>query len=120
MGLLRLFDPRVLTPTAPRHHSARAVETRARAQRQADHRDCEASIANLNARRRTQREAHDAIWINYGPTVAGTRGSLGAEAADKSTSRARHDLIHAALRDAEQLELAGLPPRVIESLPSAA
>jgi hypothetical protein len=120
MGLLRLFDPRILTPTAPRQHTARTVETLARAQREADRRDHAASIAGLNAQRRTQREAHDAIWINYGPTVAGTRGALSAEAAEKSTPKARHDLIHAALRDAEQREFAGLPPRGVESLPSAA
>jgi hypothetical protein len=120
MGLLRLFDPRVLTPTAPRHRTARAVETLARAQREADRRDCDGSLADLSARRRALREAHDAVWINYGPTVAGTRGALSAEAADKSTPKARHDLIHAALRDAEQREFAGLPPRGVESLPSAA
>ena len=94
MGLLRLFDPRVLAPAA--------------------------HLADLSARRRAQREAHEAVWINYGPTVAGPRGALAAEAAQKSTSTARHDLIHAALRDAEQREFAGLPPRGVESLPSAA
>jgi hypothetical protein len=120
MGLLRLFDPRVLTASAPRQGTARAVATLAHAHGEAVRRDPDASIAELNARRRVQRGAHDAVWVNYGPTVAGTRGALGAEAADKSTPKARHDLIRVALRDSEQREFAGLPAREVESLPSTA
>jgi hypothetical protein len=49
MGLLRVLNPLVLNPTAPRHRTARAVEALAKAERQRQHDEIHASADRLLA-----------------------------------------------------------------------